>query len=110
MMASKDKLDEWHVFSTIRSADGKTSYEIAAGTNSYCDGPDRTVGRISGFSEKDLRLLIAGPAMLNVLRKVECWLDLPEGDFQHMMPADAMSHREQLADIRAAIAKATGAA
>lgn len=97
---------EWHKFSSIRLADGQCGFEIAAGINSYGDGPERTICRVFGITDRDFAVVLAAPTMLNTLRSVEQWLDVSDEDFEAMHPVDRASHQEQLAAIRAAIAKA----
>ncbi|WP_156448178.1 hypothetical protein [Sphingobium sp. CCH11-B1] len=98
----------WTIFSTIRRADGKVGHGLCAGINSYGDGPAHTVGEVFGFSKPDLSITLAATAMLDALRKVEHWLDVSEEEFASMHDVDAMTHREQLANVRAAIAKSLG--
>ena len=101
-MSAQHTPGPWYVFSTIVPANSPHGVEVAAGTNYRGDGPEKTVGRMFGFSDADKTLAMAAPELLAALEQIERAPAWGAPDRWETTPAEV----RQLA--RAAIAKAEG--
>lgn len=77
LQKSDAQTGQWHKFATIREANGAMGIQIAAGVNVYGDGPERTVGRIVGFSAQDANLALAAPELLALVWQYRSDLQFP---------------------------------
>lgn len=89
-------MSKWHIFSTIREANGVQGIEVATGMNAYGDGPERTVARMFGLSDEDKATVLAAPELLDLAYQYR-------NDLRYPLADDSRERR--LAAIDAVIAK-----
>ncbi len=58
----------WYEFSRSFRGGAKVGIEIGTGVNSYGDGPERIVGKLTGATPEDEAVVLAAPETLEALK------------------------------------------